>query len=250
VEHEIVSGISVAISGRSTAFGLLEAYSASHRVFTEDDMRFLQGVAHVLAAAIQHREVEDALRLSRNQLSVILSGISDGITAQARNGHLIYANDAAARITGYVNAHEMMATPLDQITSKFKIFDEFGMPMSLDQLPGRAAMRGELPPPMAIRFKVLKTGEERWSLVKAQAVTNEANEVMMVVNIFHDITDLKRAELGQRLLAETSKVMAKEQDYATRLNELANLLVPGLADWCAIDLLDDNNILQRGSSSP
>lgn len=245
VEHEIVSGISVVISGRSRVFGLLEAYSAKRRVFTKDDMRFLQEVAHVLAAAIQNREVEDALRLSRNQLSVILGGISDGITAQAKNGHLIYANDAAARITGYVNAHEMMTTPLDQITSKFKIFDEFGMPMSLDQLPGRAAMRGELPPPMAIRFKVLKTGEERWSLVKAQAVTNEANEVMMVVNIFHDITDLKRAELGQRLLAETSKVMAKEQDYATRLNELANLLVPGLADWCAIDLLDDNNILQR-----
>jgi len=89
VENKIVSGISVVIPGRSRAFGLLEAYSAKRRVFTEDDMHFLQGVAHVLAAAIQHREVEDALRLSRNQVSVILGGISDGITAQARNGQLI-----------------------------------------------------------------------------------------------------------------------------------------------------------------
>jgi len=48
----------------------------------------------------------------------------------------------------------------------------------------------------------------------------------MVVNIFHDITDLKRAELGQRLLAEAGKVMAKELDYKARLNELANLVVP------------------------
>jgi PAS domain S-box-containing protein len=245
VEHEIVSGISVVISVRSRIFGLLETYSTKRRVFTEDDVRFLQGVAHVLAAAIQHREVEDALRLSRNQLSVILGGISDGITAQARNGRIIYANDAAARLIGYENASELMTTPLDQITSKFKIFDEFGMPMSSDQLPGRVAMRGETPLPMAVRFKVLKTGEERWSLVKAQAVTNEANEVMMVVNIFHDITDLKRAELRQRLLAETSKAMAKELDYKARLNELANLVVPSLADWCAIDLLDENNILQR-----
>ena len=189
--------------------------------------------------------MENALRLSRNQISVILGGIVDGITAQDRSGKLIYANDAAARISGYDNAYELMTTPLDQIMLRYKIFDEFGMPMSPGQLPGRVAMRGESPPPMAIRFKVVKTGEERWSLVKAQAVTNEAGEVMMVVNIFHDITDLKRAELGQRLLAETSKVMAKEVDLPTRLNELAHLIVPSLADWCAIDLLDENNKLQR-----
>lgn len=245
VEHEIVSGISVVISLRSRAFGLLEVYTTKPRVFTEDEIRFLQGVAHVLAAAIQHQEMEDALRLSHNQLSVILGGIIDGITAQTRNGEIIYANDAAARLIGFETVAELMTTPPHQITSRFKIFDELGMPISPDQLPGRMAMRGELSPAKTLRFKVLNTGEERWSLIKAQAVTNETNKVIMVVNIFHDITDLKRAELGQRLLAETSKVMAQEQDYIARLNELANLLVPGLADWCAIDLLDDNNILHR-----
>ena len=54
VEHEIVSGMSVVISGRSRPFGLLEAYSKYRRIFTPDDIRFLEGVAHVLAAAIQH----------------------------------------------------------------------------------------------------------------------------------------------------------------------------------------------------
>jgi len=245
LEHKITSGMSAVISGHSRSFGLLEVYSIKRRLFTQDDLHFLQGVAHVLAAAIQHQEVRSALRLSRNQLSVILGGISDGITAQAKNGQLIYANDAAARITGYENANELMATTINQITSRFKIFDEYGMLMSLDQLPGGAAMRGEVAQPMTIRFKVLSTGEERWSLVKAQAVKNDLGEAMIVVNIFHDITDLKRAELGQRLLAETSKVMAKELDYETRLSALSNLVVPALADWCAIDLLDDNNILQR-----
>jgi PAS domain S-box-containing protein len=189
-EHEIVSGMSVVIPGRARAFGLLEAYSAKRRIFTQDDVHFLQGMAHVLAAAIQHHRVEEALRLSRNQISVILGGIADGITAQNKQGQLIYANDAAARIIGYANTAELMSTPLDQITSKFKLFDESGMPLSLDQLPGRLALRGESSLPMTIRFKVLETGDERWSVVKSQAVTNEAGEVMMAVNIFHDITDL------------------------------------------------------------
>jgi PAS domain S-box-containing protein len=244
-EHKIVSGMSVVISGRFRPFGLLEAYSTDRCNFTQDDLHFLEGVAHVLAAAIQHQDVEEALRLSRNQLSVILDGIADGITAQNKNGQLIYANDTAASILGYASADELMNTPVERITSMFEIFDESGAKMSMTQLPGRLALQGQPSLPMTIRFKVLKTGEERWSVVKAQPVMNDMGQVMMAVNIFHDITELKRAELAQRLLAEASKVMAKELDYRARLNNLANLLVPTLADWCAIDLLNDRNELQR-----
>lgn len=245
VDHEIVSGMSVVISGRSQPFGLLEVYSKKHRTFTHDELHFLQSVAQVLAAAIQHQQMEDALRLSRNQLSVILSGIADGITAQNKNGQLIYANDAAARIVGFADANELISAPLESIASMFKIFDESGAPMSMDKLPGRLALRGEPSLPMTVRFKVLKTGEERWSMVRAQSVKNEEGQVMMVVNIFHDVTHLKRAELGQRLLAEASQVMTQDFSYKKRLENLANIIVPSIADWCAIDLLDENKKLQR-----
>jgi len=245
VDHEIVSGMSVVISGRSQPFGLLEVYTKKHRTFTQDELRFLQSMAQVLAAAIQNHEVEEALRLSRNQLSVILSGITDGITVLNTKGQFVYANDAAARILGYANTEELTNTPAGQVTAKFKIYDESGAPMAITQLPGRQALKGEPSLPTVIRFKVLETGEERWSVVKAQSVTNETGQVMMSVSIFHDITDLKRTELGQRLLAETSQVLAKDLDYQTRLISLANLLVPRLADWCAIDLLDENKKLQR-----
>jgi len=245
VEHKIVSGMSVVISGRSRAFGLLEVYSATRRLFTQNDIHFLQGVAHVLAAAIQRQAVEEALRLSHNQLSVILSGIADGITVLNTKGQLIYANDAAARIIGYADTEELVNTPVDRVTSRFKIFDESGTPLSMGHLPGRLALHGESGPPMTVRFKVLESGEERWSVVKAQSVTNESSEIVMSVSIFHDITNLKRSELGQRLLAETSIVLSKDMDYESRMTNLAKLLVPSLADWCAIDILDENKILQR-----
>jgi PAS domain S-box-containing protein len=247
VEHKIVSGMSVVISGRVRAFGLLEVYSTERRNFTQDDLHFLQGVAHVLAAAIQHHEVEEALRLSRNQLSVILDGIADGITVLNTKGQLIYANDAAAHIIGYANTEELINTSADQVTSMFEMFDESGAPMPTTQLPGRLALLGKPSLPTTLRFKVLKTGEERWSVVKAQSVRNKDGEVVMSVSIFHDITDLKHAELRQRLLAETSQILAQDFDYKTQLTNLTKMLVPSLADWCAIDILDENKNLQRVS---
>jgi PAS domain S-box-containing protein len=245
LKHGIVSGMSVAISGRSQAFGLLEVYNKHRRSFTPDKLHFLQGVSHVLAAAIQHHEVKEALRLSRNQIAVILSGIADGITAQNSEGKLIYANDAAAHIIGYANTDELINAPLESITSMFQMFDESGELLPLNKLPGRLALLGIPSDPMTLRFKVLKSGEERWSVVKSQAVMNDAGKVEMAVNIFHDITDLKRSELAQRLLAATSVILADDLEYETRMANVAKLLVPSLADWCAIDILDENKKLQR-----
>ncbi len=245
LENEVVSGMSVAISGRLRAFGLLEVYNTHRRNFTQDDQHFLQGVAHILAAAIQHREVEDALRLSRNQISVILGSIADGITVLNQKRQMVYANNAAARIIGYDSVEELTNTPVQQVTSRFEIYDEDGELIDMNQLPSRLALLGEISPPKVVNFKVLQTGEERWSLVKAQPVRNEAGEVVMAVNIFHDITDLKRSELAQRLLAETSMVLSTDMNHETRLNNLAKLLVPRLGDWCAIDILDENKKLQR-----
>ena len=245
IEHGIVSGLSVVIPGLSKPFGILSAHSAERRIFTEDDIHFLQAVAHVLGAAIQRQEIEEALRISRNEIAIILDGIADGITAQNQAGKLIYANDAAARLVGYSSAAEFMNTSLDRIMPKFEMFDEEGKPLSAEQLPGRLTLMGQPSAPLTIRFKIMETGEERWSVVKAQSVTDENGQIVMAVNIFQDVTDLKRTELSQRLLAEASTILDTSFNYENRLAKLAELIVPRLADWCSVDILDENHRLQR-----
>ena len=49
------------------------------------------------------------------------------------------------------------------------------------------------------------------------------------------MTDVKRAELAQRFLAEASAVLASGLDYEQTLAKIAELAVPRLADWCAVD---------------
>ena len=48
-----------------------------------------------------------------------------------------------------------------------------------------------------------------------------------------------------RFLAEASEILAGSLDYETELERVARLIVPTLADWCAVDLLADDGRLQR-----
>jgi PAS domain S-box-containing protein len=60
-ELGVVSGMSVVIPGLDRPYGVLGAHSNRPQTFTQDDVRFLQAVAHVLSGAIQRLRMEDAL---------------------------------------------------------------------------------------------------------------------------------------------------------------------------------------------
>ncbi|MBI5564640.1 MAG: GAF domain-containing protein [Chloroflexi bacterium] len=61
----------------------------------------------------------------------------------------------------------------------------------------------------------------------------------------HHLTDLKRAELDQGLLAQVGTLLSAPLDYEARLNNVAHLAVPDLGDWCAIDIINAAGVLQR-----
>ena len=48
-----------------------------------------------------------------------------------------------------------------------------------------------------------------------------------------------------RFLAEASEILAGSLDYETELERVAHLIVPALADWCAVDLLAQDGRLHR-----
>lgn len=60
-EHGVVSGIGVAIAGRTHPFGVLTAYTTTHRRFSADDITFLQSIAHVVAATVARDDAEKEL---------------------------------------------------------------------------------------------------------------------------------------------------------------------------------------------
>jgi signal transduction histidine kinase len=60
-----------------------------------------------------------------------------------------------------------------------------------------------------------------------------------------DISERKRAEETQRFLVEASAQLASSLDYETTLANLAQLSVPSIADWCAVDIVGEEGAVKR-----
>jgi serine phosphatase RsbU (regulator of sigma subunit) len=67
----------------------------------------------------------------------------------------------------------------------------------------------------------------------------------MAVSVIEDVTEAKEAELRQRFLAQAGVTLASSLDYEETLQRVAQLAVPGLADWCAVDIVDSAHRLQQ-----
>jgi PAS domain S-box-containing protein len=214
---------------------------AVNRIPGSDPPMFTGTVRDITARRQAEQEREEA----RGQLEAILRGVADAVTAQAPDGRLLFANDAAAATMGFDSPEALMSAPMATVLEGYDILDEDGRPFPLEALPGRRALAGEDGAESVVRFRVRETGEERWSAVKATPIRDKHGNVTMAINVIEDITTHKRAELAQRFLARSGEVLASSLDLDHLLAEVANLAVPEVADWCSVDLLTASGTLER-----
>ena len=191
------------------------------------------------------RQAEKEREEARAQLEAILRGVADAVTAQAPDGRLLFANEAAAAALGFDSPAELMKAPIASVLDRFEVLQEDGRPFPPEALPGRRALTGEEGAESLVRFRVRDTGEERWSNVKATPIRGNDGEVTMAINVIEDITSHKRAEIAQRFLARSGEVLASSLNPDALLNEVANLVVPEVADWCAVDVAMESGVLER-----
>jgi len=94
VEHGVVSGVTVAISGRGQAFGILGAHTTHRRRFTEDEVHFLLSIANVLAMAVERQHAEGELQ----KLAAFTQLNPNPALELAADGTITYFNDAALKL--------------------------------------------------------------------------------------------------------------------------------------------------------
>jgi PAS domain S-box-containing protein len=68
-DHQVISGVSVVIGDPERPYGVLGAHTTRRREFTVHDVHFLQGVAHLLAAAVKRQQSQAAMGESERRLA-------------------------------------------------------------------------------------------------------------------------------------------------------------------------------------
>lgn len=209
--------------------------------------------AAVAAAALASRSARRRTRAAesgpsgepaptREQLQDMLGSLSEAVTVTDAQRRLRYANQAAADLLGCATPEELVAQPLGTIFAQWDSTHEDGRPMVAEDVPSYKIVNGQPAEPLLTRVVNRETGEQRWRLVKAAPLRGTGGETM-AVSVIEDVTEAKEAELRQRFLAQAGSTLTSSLDYEETLQRVAQLVVPGLADWCAVDVVDANHRL-------
>ncbi len=184
-------------------------------------------------------QLEQALRGSERTLSAVVNALPEAITIRAPDDHLIFANRAALDRLGLQTVEELRAADPRALMGEYLPVAEDGRELTMDDLPSVRVLRGEPPQPLTLRSLNPRTGEESWARLNATAVRDQDGGIEAAVTIIEDVTVPKRLQLRSEFLARASQVLASSLDYQETLRNVAGLAVPQIADWCAVDLFEE-----------
>ena len=241
------SGMVVPLRARGRSLGslVLAVTRRSRPAYGRDDLEFAELLAGRAGLALDNAGLFSELAIAEAQLTVVLGSLAEAVIVQSAGGGVIYANEVAAKTLGLESAEGLLATPAAQIADRFEAYREDGSRLRLEDLPGRRVLAGQEALPVVVRAVDRRTGEERWRITKATAVRSRDGHVQFAVTVIEDITEVKRAELAQRLLAQAGQALYSSLDYEHTLQRVAELAVPELADWCVVSMPDGEGCIRQ-----
>jgi len=189
-----------------------------------------------------HDELERVLqlnRLSAAKFSGIISTSADAIVLTDESQRITLFNDGAEKIFGYSKA-EAVGAPLDTlIPERFRATHREHVERFAagNEAARRMGNRGT-----AI-FGLRKNGEEFPADAAISKIGVDGTKTLTVA--LRDVTEQRRIESDQRLLAEMGAALATTLDFEETLTTIAQQAVRTLADFCIVDVLEEDGEIRR-----
>ncbi|HMN31366.1 MAG TPA: PAS domain S-box protein, partial [Caldilineaceae bacterium] len=194
VEHQIVSGVTVAISSGDRAFGVLGAYSVKERTYSQFDIDFLQSVANLLAAAMARRTAEAQIHFQAR----LLDAVEQAVIAVNREFKITYWNRFAEHLYGW-SAQEVLGRALADII----------IPPDQRTLAGGIRQQLRAGESWAGEFMMRRrNGAIFPAYVTDSPIFNGTGELVGTVGVSFDISDRKQVEKSLRESEQRFRTMA------------------------------------------
>src|SRR3954453_10777222 len=190
------------------------------------------GYAKVIRDATPEKHGAEERARSEAQLRLIVDSIRDyAIYMLDPEGTIRTWSRGAQRIKGY--------TPEEVIGRNFEMF----YPPE-DVASGKPRRQLEIALEQGTyedeSTHVRKDGSRFWASVAVSAIRDAEGHLRGFVNLTHDVTERKVSAERAAFLAEASRLLASSIEYEETLRRIARIAVMRIADWCAVDLLNED----------
>jgi PAS domain S-box-containing protein len=227
---------------RSRTRGLVGALYFAHpepNAFTPREETLMVALASQAAVAIDNSQLVSALEKQRaeaEEVSRHFRFLAESMpqlvwTADA-DGVVDYVNERWAVFTGRT-AESMLGNPWPLIVH----------PDDLDRASEAWAKARATGNALDLIFRLRRgDGLYRWHLARAYSLCTETRRVVKWFGTCTDIHDQKRFEDSQRLLSESSRILASSFDLESTLGTVAALVASWFRGYCIVDLLVDGSL--------
>jgi PAS domain S-box-containing protein len=198
---------------------------------------FVRHCAQALARARRLEAERAAAALAerlRASLWTTLRSIGDALITTDDRGLVTLMNGVAETLTGWTES-EACGRPLPDV---FRIVNErtrAPVTSPVDRVLATGGIVG-----LANHTVLLTRDGREIPIDDSGAPIRDANGVIQgVVLVFRDVSQRKRDELRRVSLGDATAALGVSLDYQRTLAHVAELIVPGLADFCAVDLVSE-----------
>jgi len=184
----------------------------------------------------ERKQAEEELRESEERFRRTFEQAAVGIAHVGTDGHWLRVNRRLCDIVGY-EKEELLGLTFQDITHP----DD----LETDLEGARQLLAGEIETYSSEKRYFRKDGSTVWIYLTVSLVRSPSDEPRYFISATEDITERKRVEEAQRFLAEAGESLSSSLDYRATLARVARLAVPYLADWCVVDILEEDGSLDR-----
>jgi PAS domain S-box-containing protein len=205
----------------------------------------------------ERRRIEEVLRESEERFRATFEHAAIGAAQVGIDGSWLRVNRRLSEIVGY-EREELLQRTFQDITHP-------------DDLEGdlahmRLLLEGELQTYTMEKRYLRKGGPEVWVNLTVSLVRDASGEPAYFIAVVEDISERKKAEEERdlllvreqlaraeavaarrrlTLLAAAGPALAASLDYEQTLEDITRLLVPELADWCLLDIVEDDGSVNQ-----
>ena len=194
------------------------------------------GAAAITRDVSDRRRIEEALRDSEERYRGIVRQAAVGIARAGLDGRLLDANPGLCLAVAREREELVGTSYLDLVHADDRARAGAAIETLLAGGPD-----GET---LDLRYR-RNQRDSVWVSVTLSAIRNAEGMPRSVIAVSLDVTERRRTEATLRFLAEASESLSSLVDYRATLQKVAQLAVPGFADWCAIDMLGDQGTIDR-----